>query len=192
MTPPSPDDNPFAPPDASIGDRATALAIETDADAELTRRFHLAHEASIKSLGLLGYLAAALGLLITTGTLVAARGPLPPGSVPPGSSEPIMRAMMWVGAGFYGVLSLVSLAMGIGLRRLQVWSRWTGLVLMVLSTLYSLAVGGFLLMFMAGPNATPIALGLAFSLAIQGYILYLLIAPKSNMVFSSEYHLVIR
>ena len=185
------DDNPFAPPDAVIGDRLAAFEIETEADAELVRRFHLAHESSIRSMGLLGYLGAAFGMLFALVTLLAAVSPIPPGAIPPGSSEPLIRLFMWAGLVFYGGLSVVSFVLGFGLRRLQVWSRWTAIVLLVLSTLYSLLVGGFLALFLGGRGALPLSIGVALGVAIQGYLFYLLVAPKSGMVFSGEYRLVI-
>ncbi len=70
---PPEDVNPFDPPRAEIGQRAFDSGL-VDNEAELIRRAHFGHEASIRSLGLLSYLGAIFWTIGTVGLLVMASG----------------------------------------------------------------------------------------------------------------------
>ncbi len=190
-TMPPDDDNPFAPPRTVIGDRAARVDFEADDEAELIRRHHLSHESSIKSLGLILYLIGLVGILFAAFGVLAALGIVKGNAPPPGTSEEMMRIIMWAGAAFWAVVSSLGFALGFGMRRLQVWARWTLMVLSVLALLYFLVVGLVVLALLAGNNPAPVLIALLFAIAVQAAVFYLLVAPRSGMVFSAEYRLVI-
>lgn len=73
---PPEDVNPFDPPRAEIGHRAFDSGL-VDNEAELIRRAHIGHEASIRSLGLLSYLGAIFGAIGTLVLLVLGSGLIP-------------------------------------------------------------------------------------------------------------------
>ena len=186
-----PDDNPFAPPQATIGVRESEIDFDVDTNAELIRRHHLSHESSIKSVGLLCYLAAMLGIVSSFWGVLAATGTIKGNQPFPGYSDEMMRIILWIGAAFWAIVAVLGAFMGYGLRHLQVWVRWTSMVLLVLSLLYSLGVSLFLMAFFSNGNTTPLIVVMLVGIMIQGYIFYLLVAPKSNVVFSAEYRMVI-
>ena len=192
MTSTPDDDNPFAPPRALIGDRASEADLDIDRDAELIRLHHLSHETSIRSVGMLCYLGSALGVLFTCAGTIAAIGAMRQAVAPPGTSIELVRVTMWLGTAVWAIIAVLGFALGYGLRNLQAWARWTGMVLSVLSMLYGLLVVLFLLVLLGGPGATAPVFAVLFGIAIQGYVFYLLVAPKSGMVFSGEYRLIIQ
>jgi hypothetical protein len=186
------DDNPFAPPRSVIGPRAAEIDFEADDQADLIRRHHLSHEASIRSLGLLCYFGAAFGTFFAVVGALAALGVVRGNPPPPGSSAEFTRVMIWIGSAVWAIAAVVNFALGFGLRRLQVWSRWTGVVLTVLSLLYSLFAGLVVLAVLGADRSLPVLIALFFAIAIQAYVFYLLVAPKAGVVFSGEYRLIIK
>ena len=188
---PPDDENPFAPPRSTIGARASEVDFESDSEVELIRRHHLSHESSIRSMGLLGYLGASFSLLFAIGGVLVVSGAIEGNEPPPGTAPEMMRLAMWIGTLFWGAVALVGLAVGFGLRRLQVWSRWTAMVLSVLALLYGLLMSVVLLAVLGGSNAIPVVAAILFGAAILAYVFYLLVAPKSGVVFSAEYRQVI-
>lgn len=90
--------NPYAPPQASI----RPPALPSRVDAESLRREHINTEASIKSVGILYYLGAVLGIAVGASML---------GSDDVGSAALLLSI---------GVVQLVA---GFGLRRLRSWAR---------------------------------------------------------------------
>jgi hypothetical protein len=189
---PAEDDNPFAPPRSSIGTRAPENDQEVDSDAVRVRLEHLSHESSIKSVGLMAYLLGCFGAFFAVAGVLAGSGVMRGNAIPPGSDPAMVRLTMWLGAAVWAFAGLIGVGLGFGFRRLQVWARWTGIVLLVLSILYTLMVGLFLSLFFGNVNIVPVFAVLLILILIQGYIFFLLVIPKSGMVFSSEYHLIIR
>jgi hypothetical protein len=189
---PTEDDNPFAPPHSLIGTRALDSDQEDDPEARRVRRQHLSHESSIKSVGLLAYLVAIFGVFFAVAGLLAGAGVLKGNAPPPGTDPELTRLTMWIGAAVWAVAGFVGVGLGFGFRRLQVWARWTGMVLVVLSMLYTLLVGLFLALFIGNVTIVPVLAVLLIADLIQGYIFFLLVVPKSGMVFSTEYHLIIQ
>jgi hypothetical protein len=187
---PADDDNPFAPPRSLIGDRSLSSGFEIDTEAEQIRRYHLSHEASIKSVGLLCYLAAMFGLLFTFGGVLSATGVIK-GNPPPNSSPEMYQLTIWLGTAVWAMVTAISISQGYGLRSLQAWARWITMVLSVLSLLFSLVMALVVLMLLGGNNAVPVLIVLLVGVAILAYVFYLLVAPKSNMVFSGEYRQII-
>jgi len=186
---PPEDVNPFDPPRAEIGHRAFDSGL-VDNEAELIRRAHIGHEASIRSLGLLNYFGAIFGAIGTVGLLVMASGLVSlnqPNAIPNGPSPGTMRVIFLGVAVLYLALTLLNGGMGYGLRRLQPWARWTTVVFTALGLLYTLVVSVFA--FLANPIAGAITL-LVGSL-IPGYILYMMVSAKGSMVFSPEYKAII-
>jgi hypothetical protein len=181
----------YASPQSVIGSRASEADIETDPEAESTRLYHLSHEASIKSMGLVCYLAGMFCFLFTIFGILAGLGIIKGNAPAPGTSPEIVRMIMWIGAAVWGFAGIVGLGFGFGLRRLQVWARWTGMVLLVLSFLYSLLMGLFMVFLIPGPSFVPVLFVLLVVVAVQAFTFYLLAIPNSGMVFSAEYHLVI-
>ncbi len=187
---PSDDNNPFAPPEAVIGTRSE-IDFDVDTEAELIRRHHLSHESSIKSLGLLFYVGAMLGFVFALAGALNATGVIKANQPLAGNSEEMTRVIMWLGTLFWGFVVALGFALGFGLRRLQVWARWTTLVFLVIAILYSLGVGLVILALFQMLNPAPVLGVLLFAIAIQGAIFYLLVAPKSGVVFSADYRRVI-
>ncbi len=97
--------NPYAPPKAAVED------VSADFEAEAIRRAHISHEASIKGIGTLYYLAA---LIVALGTGAAVFSAL--------MNKPSFVAMVVVLA-LFGLLAGGFFAMGRGLRRLRPWVR---------------------------------------------------------------------
>jgi hypothetical protein len=99
-------DNPYAPPQAHLESQST--------EAEAIRNEHLSHEASLKAVGALYYLSAAMliiggvSLVVGPGGDDAARGGAMQGPIAGG-----LLLLLAVGAG----------ALGFGLRRLKSWTR---------------------------------------------------------------------
>jgi hypothetical protein len=188
------DDNPFRAPEAKIGN----LAIDPiepffGGQAEAIRREHINHEASVKALGTLSYIGSALMALPTIGLLMMGSGLIrmpetnPAGN--PGELPPQFMRWLFLGMGVvYLGLTLLGGSLGYGLRALQVWARWTELVLTVLGLLYLLLV----IVVVTIVNPTVGSVVLLLGPLIPGYIIYLMVSPKGSMVFSAEYKEVIR
>jgi hypothetical protein len=180
---PGDDLNPFAPPRARIGDRAAQADGPIDDQAERIRRLHLSHEASVKAVGVLGYLASGFcGFIVVIFPLMAPDF---------GRVNPISTSMRISVVAFYGALCAVAFALGYGLRLLQAWARWTTMILSMLALMYCLMVIVILLGFAIGPvpsGVVPLLIGLGLILA---YFFYLMVAPKGAVVFSAEYQRVI-
>src|SRR5262245_35020684 len=100
--------NPYAPPTARVDDNVGA-----NAEAEAIRRAHISHEASIKSVGILYYLAGVMLILTGVLPLFAPRG------------EPLL-ALVFV------VVGVGQIFAGWGLRGLHQWARIVGIVLSVI------------------------------------------------------------
>jgi hypothetical protein len=180
------DINPYAPPASTFDDEPVDLIPVGDlAAAEATRRAHIGHEASVKSIGSLHYLGAFFGFLGVVFLVIGAMVQM--------KTMTAEQAGVLVGGGLvYVALSGLHLALGIGLRRLQTWARWTDVALISLSLLMiafiivaSLVAGTF------NPAMYPAAIVYLVSALIPGYMLYLLVSPKAATIFSPEYRAII-
>jgi hypothetical protein len=178
-------DNPYAAPKAAP--KAPGLEPGVDlARAEEIRRTYLKHEASVRSIGTLFLLFA---ILITFGLallLLMALGARPQ---EPRPDVPESRLVLGISVVVLLPFLAIYYALGIGLRRLQTWSRWATVVLMILA----MALGAFALVIQ---SQLPADAGRRPDFSWVGwiinvYILYLLLSAKGTMVFSPEYKAVI-
>jgi hypothetical protein len=175
------DINPYAPPASMIDDEPIDLIPVGDlAAAEAIRRAHIGHEAAVKSIGSLHYLGAFFGFL---GVAFLTIGGL--SKVGEANAEQI--GFVVGGALVYVVMSSVHLALGIGLRKLQTWARWTDVALISLS-LMMLVIG---IVGMAMMRIYPAVIGYLIGGLIPGYMLYLLVSSKAATMFSPEYKTII-
>ncbi|MFO0908485.1 MAG: hypothetical protein U0794_09005 [Isosphaeraceae bacterium] len=183
---PSPDPtgiNPFAAPQAELGEAPPLL--DTDlARAEAIRREHISHETSIKSIGTLHLLGAFFTLIGLVGAAFAIVSLLQgPGS----AGLSLTGAAMLV---YFAVVSILLIAVGLGLRKLRPWARWVDSGLLTLSMLSNLASVGLSVVTDPGRLGQAIAIFAGSSL-IPGYMLYLLLSAKGTVVFSREYQEII-
>jgi hypothetical protein len=184
---PSDEINPFQAPKARIGGLASEVDDTDLGHAELIRREHISHESSIRTLGILYYLGCFFGLIATFFMFLMGSGVIPLPQNNPNMPADTMR-YFFLGAGaFYFFITILFGFLGYGLRKLQVWARWTILVLTSLSLLYTLGVS------VLAAFANPIIglVSLAIGSIIPGYILYLVASPKAGMIFSAEYKAII-
>jgi hypothetical protein len=177
-------ENPYAPPSASL---AGAEPLDTDSDlakAESIRRTFLSHEASVRSVGSLHYLTAFFTGIVTIVGIVQ-------------SATEGNRATLAVNVGvtvFYAAMTILHVALGIGLNRLQPWARWTDVVFDSLALALCLLASITLLLLSVGQGVgilLPLLFGYGFVSLIFAYVLYLLLSRKSSMVFSPEYRAII-
>jgi hypothetical protein len=188
---PRDDLNPFAAPKAEIGHRTFPLDLATDSEAELVRRYHLSHEASIKSVGLLGYLLAGFGLFVAFVLVLMSVGAIENPQARGNEAFPLQGFVLIFVAIFYGTIGSIALALGYGLRRLQVWARWTTMVLSALALGYLILMMFVVLAILPMPNPALVIGFIGVAAAILAYVFYLMVSPKGSMVFSSEYKQVI-
>lgn len=162
--------NPYAAPKAEIG-----AAIIEPGDAEAIRRAYIEHETTVKAVGSLHFVAAAIGAVV----LILVLGLAPDGR--------------WVKVILVGLATLlgpigVNVALGIGLNRLRAWARWTEAVL----------AGGLLMGIVAILGAevyfeSPVQRLVVISCIglLPLYVLYLLLSRKGAIIFSPEYRAII-
>lgn len=164
--------NPYAAPAEGPVLGEPVLVPIGQSEAEWIRRRHLSHEASVKAIGSLAIFGAVvLGCLMLYGVAIAL------GLADP--SEDDLQEMEYVplvyggGAAFFFIFGVTSAVVGIGLRRLRPWARWTETGVCVLGSIVALL--------------TINVLGLLFNI----YILYLMLSAKGAMVFSPGYKNII-
>jgi len=104
--------NPYAPPAARVDD------VSTNPEAEAIRKAHISHEASIKAVGLLYYLAGVV-LVIAGISFLTELGDL----------ERVASGL------FFIAIAVVQLFAGWGVRALRKWGRIVGCVLSALGLL---------------------------------------------------------
>jgi hypothetical protein len=183
----SADDNPYAPPQAPIGEVESAEVSSDMAEAEAIRRTYLSHEASIKSIGSLHYLGVVFGI-VGLGMFVFSALPRN-GEMAGGiNSAPFIGAVVYL-----LVIVSLNLVLGIGLTALKPWARWTEVVLTSILLLIYLLLGTVGVVVVAkGRSVGPGEIGgmLVMSLLLS-YILFLLLSKKGSMVFSHEYRSII-
>ena len=150
----TPEQNPYAAP-SSFEPKQPDLG----SDNEQIRKKYLSHEASVQSFGLLFLLGSIIVMTMGIGNVVSVVGS--------NSSNPGLAvsgiALLLVSL-FIGAIAVLQAFVGIGLRRLDPWSRFAAMVFA--------AVGLFVF-----PIGT----------IINGYLLYLLLCKKGQYVFSVEY-----
>ena len=172
VPPLEPERNPYAPPEADLGE-AAAAAPDDLAEAEAVRRAHITHETLIKSLSALHLIGAVFGFL----WLIAFAAVVVPHIDRTEDSGPAPLFVL--------IFTGINLALGLGLRGLRPWARWVdvalngiSLLLCVLSVIPAVLWGG------GGPDVAGVAL---VFLIMPGFVLYLLISPKAAVVFSPGY-----
>lgn len=183
-------ENPYAAPGADL--LPSSLDLDGDlAGAEAIRREHINHEAAVRSVGSLFLLGGILLAIVTIVVLLIAAGVIPSGD-PGAEGAQMLRIVMGAVGALYLLLTVLNLSVGIGLRKLKPWARWTTVGLLGLS------LAGVLFNVIVTVVMTPTpevlvgaAIGFLIGGGINGYMLYLMLAPKSSMVFSQEYKVII-
>ena len=155
-------ENPYRSPTAE-----STVAIPPITQAELIRRQHLNHEASIKAIGGLYLLGAMIWLALAIGVVVTVlAGP----GFNFGPTFPAPASWVSLMLGFFIVIPGIA---GWGLRTLRPWGRWMAVlisVVMIALSIWSPGIG----------------------VLLSGYVLYLLLCKKGQMVFSQEYQQIIQ
>jgi hypothetical protein len=106
--------NPYMPPSAFVADVSTA-----DSESDAIRSEHIRHESSVRSIGLLYYLAGSLCLIAGPALLIASLA---------GKAGPEAGVLTFIGV-LYSVFAALFLSVGRGLRQLRTWARTAGIVL---------------------------------------------------------------
>lgn len=171
-------DNPFEAPSARptpaykpTGDAWVESSDEVD---EATRRAYIQHEASVRAIGALNYIAMVAMGMLACGLFVGGGLAFFESSQPDDLDPQVLAVIMIVGGLLSLGFSVLSFFLGRGLRRLQSWARWTQGVLSSIQIPLSLL--GF----------NPIGL------LISIYITYLMFTEKSTVVFSDHYKAIIQ
>jgi hypothetical protein len=150
--------NPYAAPVSDIGPVQPPVS-----DAARIRREHIAHETSLKNVGILYYVGGLFAAFVVIGFVIMffsqRRQVIGPQE---------FLIMLFV-TGIYGAIGALLFVSGYGMRRLQ---RWVKIPAGFLSGLGLLAV----------PCGT----------LINGYILYLIFSRKGTVILSEEYQEIIR
>lgn len=175
--------NPFRPPE-------TPIDPEPIRDAEIIRRSYLAHESKVRSLGLMGYLAAGLAVALA----IAYADELGERRL---TSHLLPAGLSWLDAllliGWLVVLAGVVLVLSFGLRRLAPWARWStvaaaGLAFLAYLARYALALSLGTRFF----NRPGLIVGNTLGLLASGYVLLVLLSRRSSRVFGREYRAITR
>lgn len=179
--PPDPEGtiNPYAPPEAQIGEGSLSPSGDLS-EVESIRRKFLSHEASIKSVGSLHYLGAIITLLAAIGM----------GAILVTTNDSGSRAVLSGLVAVYVIMAGINFALGRGLRLLEPWSRWVESVVIglgVLSVVISVATA----VAFNRDEVVPSVGGGAVVGLVYGYVLYLLLSSKGATVFSPAYKDVI-
>ncbi len=171
-------ENPFAAPEArptpgykATGDPWAQSSEEVD---EVTRRAYIQHEASVRAIGSLNYIAMFfLGIIAPILIVFGIMAFIAPEQLNEENPE-VLGAIMLVGGLFVLGVAVLSFFLGRGLRRLQPWSRWTQGVLSAIQIPASLI------------GLNPVGL------LISGYITYLMFSEKSAFIFTDHYKGIMR
>lgn len=147
-------ENPYAPSEVE----ADAVATPSDSAAEVIRHEYIRHEKSIQSLGVLFIIGGCGGALLMFVGMIAEFG----------GNGPRTAQVPWIILTVACVISLVQVAVGVGMRRLSPWSRIPAGIL-------------------GGISALNVPVGTLIGL----YVIYLMVSKKSTVVFSDEYKQVI-
>jgi hypothetical protein len=174
--------NPYAPPEASLSAPPTDLIPAGDlAAAEAVRRAHIGHEASIRSIGVLHYMAAFFAILAAASVVLVSLTALQ-------QRPQFPRIIMIAAGGVYALIGALHLALGLGLRRLQNWARYTDAVL-IAGVLFIYGIAAVVNLATSGDPRILIVIGGVAT--ILGYILYLLLSSRAATIFSAEYKAII-
>ncbi|HWE35099.1 MAG TPA: hypothetical protein VG406_00895 [Isosphaeraceae bacterium] len=180
------DFNPYAAPKA----RAEPARIGGDlTEAEEIRRTYLNHEASVRSIGSLTLIGAVLNSIQVVVYLLIAIGSMAPINQGAQNFDPeTQRTMAWVNFALNLGTATLGFFLGIGLRRLQVWARWTSLVFAVIGLIFVLLAS---LAVMALVSPIPGLIFLVVGGGINGYIVSLLASSKTTYICTPEYREII-
>src|SRR5262245_8108887 len=170
--PPEEPFNPYAAPKAE-GEPPLLFLGDDLVECEAIRKAHLAHEASIKSIGALHYFGVFFSVL---GVLAFA-------TVGLGADSGMAAIGAALATVFYLGIGALNAALGYGLRSFQSWARWTevafnslGFAFVVLITVGAIVV-----------RVWPVVAIYLFFVLIQSCVLYLLLSRKASVIFSSRY-----
>jgi hypothetical protein len=181
--------SPYAPPQARLDEEPAEMIPVGDAAAEVVRRAHIGHEASIKSIALLHLLGMLVGFLAAALLLAVAGLNLgPPGAV----LVPTERVKMVIASVICFAFGGLHWALRLGLARFQSWARWTDVVGGGLLLFIGLLAGLVFLVAALQRHLLPrplIVVGIVD--AVLGYILYVLLSSKATVIFAAEYRAVI-
>jgi len=160
--------NPYEAPDTGISPLPEE-GVPPD-QALLIRQAHIKHEASIRSIGILYYLGAALCLI---GAAIGTWNAIQISSIQYDGGADVAGAARLVGGMILPIFVALTLGIGPiiaarGIRSLKTWGRILGIIISAIGLL-------------AFPLGT----------LVNIYILYILIAPKASMIFSAPYKQVI-
>ncbi|MEM6979991.1 MAG: hypothetical protein AAF539_10015 [Planctomycetota bacterium] len=117
---------PFNPYAASAAPIESVSDQVGETDVEAYRNYHLKHEASCKSIGILYYLGG--GFATVSGVLMLAGEAATPNDLR-GGFLPVLIGLLYFGLGIFQIF------VGRGLRRLQPWSRFGAIALSVIGLL---------------------------------------------------------
>lgn len=146
-------ENPYSPP------LDTNIAAPQEDSAESIRNAHIKTEASVKSVGTLMLLSSILIMVSSTPVIMA----LIDGNLD------LSMSIVWLQIFVLIPIAIFQIFLGMGVRKLQKWSRVPTLCL-------------------AGLSLINLPIGTLFG----AYILYLLFSQKGKMVFSDEYQAIIQ
>ncbi|QDU90578.1 hypothetical protein Pla175_39850 [Pirellulimonas nuda] len=150
-------ENPYASP---LADEGPIRPDFSSGDEEVIRRRYLSHEASVRAIGLLYYIACAFFLVATAGMVLA----IAQGETINATGAATLFTIL-------SVLAVVTGTLGWGLRRLKAWSRLGTILFASLNLLLAVTLYRF----------NPVGM------LINIYILWLLGSAKGKFVFSEEY-----
>jgi hypothetical protein len=184
--------NPYAAPSGAIGPGAVEPWADVQ-DAEALRRRYGRHEATIRAMGLLSIMGSViLGVAAAFLIVLVSRGVAFP-RAPQGPPPEFLRAGIGVIAVLFLGLCALGFAIGIGLRRLQTWARWTQTTLLIIGIGFT-AIGMLINLVAAGQQdaqAPARLIGSVPSLLINIYFLSLLLSSRSAVVFSPSYRVAV-
>lgn len=178
--------NPYQAPASLPSDAESpvsrGLFTPADAGAHAIRGEYLAHEATVRTIGLLMYLKAAVGALGVAVLMISARGVegilAQAGATTVSASG--LKAVLFV-SGTFG--TLIYWILGAQLRALKNWARW---IVVVLNGFLIFGQGATIgTLFQRGVTASVVLA--CVSMAVNLYIVYTLLVAEDGTVFSREY-----
>lgn len=171
--------NPYAAPSTDLGSVVSGYGIGeiAPAHAEAVRRAHIGHEASVRSIGLLYLLGGVFGGFSLVSSLFSMLSLVGENNI---VSTAVIASLV-----FLAGMTVLQLALGVGLRRLRRWAQVVASILTGLGLLYFAFVT--VVLFVAGGAGLMEVIILSLMTVIPGYVLWLLVGEKGRMIFSQEY-----
>lgn len=113
--------NPYAPPTARVSDVG-----DSPSEAEVIRREHIKHEASIRSIGTLYYLGGGIAILAGVGFIIALLAP---------RETPGFGVLQLAVTVFYVAFGVFTIFVGHAIRQFKGWARTASTVMSVIGLL---------------------------------------------------------